>query len=261
MSPEHWDLFFSVPESSMANEKLAIRASIGGRFRERKLYNLAPIGVGVQFGVHNADVATAARALVTRVFYHKGADGAWERPHRPAYGEFVVKCGNARRALLSHCRHVSPITPDKFVEAYTGAKRRNYERAKASLEYAPLQEKDAYISAFVKAEKLNLTSKPDPDPRLIQPRSTRYNLRFGCYIKACEHVIYGAIDEIWGGPTVMKGLNANKRGAAIADAWRKYKNPVAVGLDAHRFDQHVSKAALMFEHSIYYALFGHDGFL
>jgi hypothetical protein len=53
----------------------------------------------------------------------------------------------------------------------------------------------------------------------------------------------------------MKGKNADKRGAAFAEAWDSFVDPVAVGVDAKRFDEHVSKSALEFEHSIYNAVF------
>jgi hypothetical protein len=49
----------------------------------------------------------------------------------------------------------------------------------------------------------------------------------------------------------MKGLNAEEVGAEIKNKWDKYRSPVGIGLDASRFDQHVSKIALKHEHAIY----------
>jgi hypothetical protein len=54
-----------------------------------------------------------------------------------------------------------------------------------------------------------------------------------------------------GGATVMKGFNAEDRGKQIAKAWSTFKRPVAVGLDASRFDQHVSRGVLEVEHRAY----------
>jgi len=108
---------------------------------------------------------------------------------------------------------------------------------------------------FVKAEKINLTSKPDPAPRIIQPRSPRYNVEVGCYIKAAEHRIYAAIGRMFDGPTVMKGYNSEQVAGHIVEKWARYTRPVAIGLDASRFDQHVSREALEWEHSIYNGLF------
>jgi hypothetical protein len=70
-------------------------------------------------------------------------------------------------------------------------------------------------------------------------------------------MLYKAIDKLWGGRTVMKGLNAEDRGQAISGVWFSYDDPVAIGVDASRFDQHVSEALLKFEHSVYNAIF-HD---
>jgi hypothetical protein len=47
-------------------------------------------------------------------------------------------------------------------------------------------------------------------------------------------------------------LNMNKRGAVIARMWEQYANPVAVGLDASRFDQHINSSLLEIEHKIYH---------
>jgi hypothetical protein len=44
----------------------------------------------------------------------------------------------------------------------------------------------------------------------------------------------------------------------IVDAWEAFNNPVAVGLDASRFDQHISVGALQFEHGFYTACFPGD---
>jgi hypothetical protein len=53
----------------------------------------------------------------------------------------------------------------------------------------------------------------------------------------------------------MKGKNLRERGKVIHDHWCSLKDPVAVGIDASRFDQHVSREALKFEHSIYLMYF------
>jgi hypothetical protein len=49
----------------------------------------------------------------------------------------------------------------------------------------------------------------------------------------------------------MKGMNALGVGSAMHDMWCSFDDPVAVGADAKRFDQHVSAAALSWEHSVY----------
>jgi len=49
----------------------------------------------------------------------------------------------------------------------------------------------------------------------------------------------------------MKGKNAEEVGRVIYAKWHRFASPVAVGLDASRFDQHVSEDGLRWEHSVY----------
>jgi hypothetical protein len=49
----------------------------------------------------------------------------------------------------------------------------------------------------------------------------------------------------------MKGYNAFQQGEMFSQAWSHYREPVALGLDASRFDQHVGTTALRWEHRVY----------
>ena len=53
----------------------------------------------------------------------------------------------------------------------------------------------------------------------------------------------------------MKGLDVEQTADQLWKKWCKYEQPVAVGLDASRFDQHVSVDALKFEHKVYKDVF------
>lgn len=119
----------------------------------------------------------------------------------------------------------------------------------------PLTERDAKIKAFMKVEKIDFTAKPDPAPRVIQPRDPRFNVELGRYIRPIEGTIYDAMDKVFGKPVIAKGRNAQQVGKMIADIWHSYDDPVAVLIDAKRFDQHCSEQALKFEHSFYNSLF------
>jgi len=124
------------------------------------------------------------------------------------------------------------------------------------LEERPLTEDDFGVKkAFVKAEKINFTAKPDPAPRVIQPRDPRYNVEVGVYLRPLEHSIYRAIAEVYGGPTVMKGYSAEGVAQQMRGMWEEFRCPVAVGLDASRFDQHVRPEMLRWEHSVYTGCF------
>jgi len=141
------------------------------------------------------------------------------------------------------------MSDSEFCCRYIGRKRLVYEAAAESLRVASLCERDSHLTTFVKAEKLDLSAKPDPAPRVIQPRSPRYNLEVGKYIAHQEKRLFKLIDGIFGKPTVMKGRDCLATGSAFHDQWCGFNHPVAVGMDASRFDQHVSDIALSWEHS------------
>jgi hypothetical protein len=60
---------------------------------------------------------------------------------------------------------------------------------------------------------------------------------------------------LFGHTTVIKGLNALESARVLRQKWDMFRDPVAVGLDASRFDQHVSLDALRWEHGIYLECF------
>jgi len=136
-----------------------------------------------------------------------------------------------------------------------GRRRTIYEAAAESLINAPLQRSDANSNSFLKAEKIPFGSKPDPAPRLIHPRSPRYNVEVGVFLKKIEHQVYHQVDTIWGHRTVLKGCNAHRTAAILRRKWEAFSHPVAIGLDASRFDQHVSVPALEWEHKRYLSMF------
>jgi hypothetical protein len=136
-----------------------------------------------------------------------------------------------------------------------------YQKAVESLHLKPFTARDSEIKAFAKAEKVNLSAKVNPCPRAIQPRSYRYNVTVGVYIKCIEKRIYSDIAKVFGSPTVAKCLNASEMGQLMHQKWSQFKRPVAVGLDASRFDQHCGVTALKWEHSIYEKYFPGDKIL
>lgn len=156
---------------------------------------------------------------------------------------------------MAICRHIGvhrPIAREQFLAYYTGRRLGVYQRAVMSLEERPLTKGDFGVKkAFVKAEKINFSAKPDPAPRVIQPRDPRYNVEVGVYLRPLEHAIYKAIQEVFGGPTVMKGYSAEQVAEHMRGMWDSFSDPVAVGLDASRFDQHVRPEMLRWEHSVY----------
>jgi hypothetical protein len=157
--------------------------------------------------------------------------------------------------LLRKARSTPIVALEDYPLLYSGRKRLVYQRAVESLMIRGLTVRDSFVSVFIKAEKVNFTVKGDPAPRVIQPRSPRYNVEVGRYLKLFEKELVRAFRRAFGYDVILKGMNADQVGAALATNWGQFRRPVAFGLDASRFDQHVSVGALEWEHSVYNAVF------
>lgn len=214
---------------------------------------LAGFGAGVKYGVHTDSLANLARGIVERVFYVSSSEGLSRAP-RPKQGAFRRLSG-LRTRLLKKLNSTPVVDRCDYSSLYTGRKRLIYERAFESLQTRGINFRDAFVSTFVKAEKINFDKKEDPAARVIQPRSARYNLEVGRYLKLFESELCKAFQRLFGYCVILKGKNADGVGQVLRSHWEYFKDPVAVGLDASRFDQHVSVEALEFEHSIYNAVF------
>jgi len=199
----------------------------------------------------NSDINTLERAVKERVFFVKGKDG-FEQPPRPAANYFERALAQTMSLLESHLPKTAPLSINACVETFRGPKRRIYEAAAESLEVKPLTQADSHVNVFVKYEKTDYTRKSDPVPRVISPRDPRFNINLACYLRPIEEKIFESLSQLFEGHrTVFKGMNAAESGQAMFGMWSSFKNPVAVGLDASRFDQHVSEDALKWEHTVY----------
>lgn len=203
--------------------------------------------------VNDPDIGTLEAALLERMFYCKQPNG-FEPALTPLPGYVQRWLREFRDALLANCGRSTPKTTEEVVEAYRGRKRTVYQNALRSLQQRGLNRGHALSKVFVKAEKGN----PLKAPRCINPRCPEYNLVLGTFIKHIEHRIYRSINKLFGGPTVMKGYDVVQVGEIINTAWNEFVDPVALGLDAEKFDMHVHDDALAWEHSVYLAIFnGH----
>lgn len=233
-----------------------IRRPLGKkRYKQKLTYHYPHLGRGQDFRVFNQDVNALERAAKERLFYVKGADGGFVEPPEPTLEAFSTELRDIKDFLVSHGKVVPPLTKDLFLGAYEGRKRTIYENAFESLLVKPLSKEDSKVKFFIKTEKTNFTAKPNSVPRGISPRDPRYHVSLGPYIKRIEKLVYKRVDQLWGGPTIMKGKNAAQRGKAVLKHWNSFVDPVAVGIDASRFDQHVHIDALSFEHDVYLSYF------
>lgn len=205
------------------------------------------------------------RAITERVFYvQRGGQlvptpkpkSGWWASNMDGYVEAVrsrVVSGASRDHALG------PLTVEEFLSQCPKSKLKVYDAAAKTYQERGWIKKDAWLKLFVKFEKINFTKKKDPAPRLISPRSPVYNLALGRYTRAIEERVFDALADIWGysegEKVVMKGLTVEGVASQLRMKWDRYSDPVAVGLDASRFDQHVSEDALVYEHSIYKSIF------
>lgn len=212
---------------------------------------LAPYSVCT---VHNSSMVNLERALKERVYFVKGANGEFVPPPQPICDAFD-DCDSIFAEVSRRTARFPSLTLDEFPGRYKDAKKRAmYEGAVESLNSLPINSKDAIITGFVKADKLNFISKSDPVPRLISSYGPRYVVALGRHYAHREHSFIRALDKTWGNRVVAKGLNSFKRGKLIADKWGRFRRPCAVMADASRFDQHVSLMALKKEFDFYLTL-------
>jgi hypothetical protein len=200
---------------------------------------------------------TLLRAVTDRVFLVKGEHG-FVRPPRPAPGVFADRLRPVMRILEPLLPSTAPVSHQGFVDRYSGRKKQLYQNALEDMRAGRYTlEEDASVKVFVKYEKTDRTTKSDPVPRVISPRNPRFNIRVGRYLSPLEEKMFHSLGLMFHDthPTVIKGFNASDSATILLKKWNLFRDPVAVGLDASRFDQHVSVDALEWEHSVYVKCF------
>lgn len=222
-----------------------------GKTRSVRILN--GFGSGVHYGVHNSSVNNLIRGVAERVLYV--SENGLLQPCRKPKANVFSKLTGLRDRLVGFMTPTTVVPRQDFPALYTGRKLKVYTRALDSLAVKGIARSDSYVSTFVKAEKINFSAKGDPAPRVIQPRSPRYNLEVGRYLKLFEKELARGFKRLFSYQVILKGLNADGVAAALHENWMSFSDPVAIGLDASRFDQHVSRAALEYEHSVYNNVF------
>lgn len=252
----------------------------GGTVPPTKYYVNDSLAYPSQWLVANKTTSNLARAIATRVFLVKRGNSYVPCPKPTIPKAAIFRSLNGFKRRVVHYTDLTPLVQLQDIPAlYQGSKRKVYQRAVDSLATSPYVQRDSWIKAHTKVEKIGValgtstTSNLEAelhtkDPRVIQARTPRYNANLGRFLKLNEHKIFHGIDRVYSSfnrdgqhnrqPTVMKGLNAQAQGQAIAAKWGRFKNPRAIRIDAKRFDQHVSSDVLKFEHTFYTHLFRNE---
>jgi len=230
----------------------------------RKMFVLRGMSSPCDMVVHNNSLVNLTRALAERVLYSVNAAGQYVDKLRPR-PRVIRRCLRYFSESVKQKCVVPPKVPlDKVPELYNGRKRTQAQQAVESLMIEPIKKQDARTKPFVKGNEkqeifnLNMERVSDKVPRVIQCRTPRYVVSCAQWLKRLEKPIYKAIERIWDEVTVAKGLNADETGKLIYDKFCKYSTCAAVGLDASKFDKHVSVEMLQWEHSVYGTLYNHD---
>nr|WNM95047.1 MAG: RNA-dependent RNA polymerase [Diaporthe helianthi umbravirus 1] len=170
------------------------------------------------------------------------------------------------RAFAGLRRLARVVCVDKWdvwqtAQSYSGRLRRRYLEAARSLETDGWISKDDYrLSAFLKGEKHNPRLKRGK-PRMICPRSPRYNLVLASYLKPLEHALWkrwrfglGVL------PTRVsaKGLNSEARARLIERKMESVGDCVVFEVDGKAFEAHVTGYQLDLEAAVYKAAYPGD---
>lgn len=227
----------------------------------RKWYQLTGLGQCHNLGVHNPTINVLMRALLERAFMCEVEPNVFMPPLGSTMEEWSEMDAFSKTLDKYNGRHWHPQTATEVVNYYCGAKRDLYERARLSLVSDPVCTlKDSTSVVFAKFEKANLTKAP----RCIQPRDPRYNLLVGKYVKQIEHRIYRSIAKTFNKlnqgdqPTVIKGFNVARTAEILHAKWGRFANPICIGLDAKKFDMHVTIPGLRMEHGVYLKMYKND---
>jgi hypothetical protein len=236
-------------DESLAPDHPALQVErVSGPTKTRKTFRLVAFSPRVDFRVHNTNLTAIVRAVKERLLF-VCRDGVFIPTPEPEYEAiFATECLDFLSAFRRHVQYTAPYSKEQFLGTFDGRRRAMYEKAFESLARRPLRLSDSFVDFFVKCEK---TIKWLSAPRGISPRSKRYNCSLGPFVKRIEKKIYKIIGKVYGATTVFKGLNARASASALRAHWDHFNDPVAVGLDASRFDQHVSQPALRYEHTFY----------
>lgn len=218
-----------------------------GKRRCQRLWRAGGESGCVELSTHSDCVCNETTGLYSRLLQRVPTPSGWglDKLRKAAAKWTVALKQKGDYGRWSHAR---------VIAGYESAKARKYEAASRSLDIDPVSRGDARARAFVKADKTDFSMKI-PDPRMILTRDPRYTLELASFLKPIEGAIYRVKMSSCRGlaPTrkIAKGRSGTERCRDIRAKWDQFTDPVAVAIDAARFDAHVSGGTLGIEHSVY----------
>lgn len=206
-------------------------------------------------GVHSNCICNEIDALGCRSLapYPFPDDAQLGRGFRDAYARIRSLAGRYCGTRWSHL---------ETAESYDGSLRRRYVEAERSLRMdGPVSSRDAHLRAFLKAEKIGVSKFAKP--RMIFPRSPRFNLDLATWLKPFEHWLWGRLTarRLFGGSNtrvVAKGLSPRQRANLIARKFAQFKDCVVFEVDGSAFEAHITSRQLLEEHGVYKSAYPGD---
>nr|UVK78449.1 MAG: RNA-dependent RNA polymerase P1-P2 fusion protein [Soybean dwarf virus] len=245
------DSGFESPFSILGLPEIVVRSGATPRKSRSVISFLSQFTLGLDYQCPNPSLHNALVAVERRVFtVGKGNEVVLPYKNKPG---IFSNLDYFRDSIVNKVGCPRTHTPEELAATYHSGKRSLYNAAVQSLKKKAVERSDANVTAFLKMEKHLMNKKIAP--RLICPRNKRYNVELGRRLKFNEKKFMHAIDSTFESPTVLSGYDSFRVGKIIANKWSKFKRPVAIGVDASRFDQHVGVEALQWEHSIYNGAF------
>lgn len=221
-----------------------------GPYKER-VYEIFPsASPSKNWNIPNNSINNLVEGVLQRVLFHK-ENGIFKAPTKVSYQTICNLLEPFRTKFLPSLSQSLRLSYDEVISRYSGRKKIRYQLAAESLLLSSIGFKDSKVQAFIKNEK----SKNGFVPRIVSPRRPRYNLELLTYLQHTEKYIFHQINKLFGDVTVFKGMNCYEQGKAMLRKWSRFRNPIAVGFDAVRFDQHVCKGMLLHEHDVYKKIF------
>jgi len=228
--------------------------------RARSTYKLVGIGLLDSYRAYNVSVTAMERAFKERMYFYKNDKGDWVDVPRPL--PFLVR--NESRDFVKlfaeHATYTNPIKMSDFPSHFEGAKRRRYQQAVDNLTTTsrPNYKSMMRIRHFPKFETYNLTLKPDPKPRGINPPGDEALVLLGMRIKPLEKKIYKVLEVIFGYKIIFKGMNQEQRATQFKSYYDIFDDPVSVEEDASAFEASVTSDWLSFTNEIYMLFYKGD---
>jgi hypothetical protein len=187
--------------------------------------------------------------------------GSYPPPDDPALGSMLPAFGRVKALAAGYCGERWSL--ERTAQSYSGSLGRRYAEALKSLRTdGPVRPADCFLRAFLKAEKFQPERK-FMKPRMIFPRSPRYNLHLASWLKPFEHWLWQNLRGVAqrGVPksrVVAKGLDGGGRAELIARKFNGIRDCVVFEVDAASFEAHHLRRHRELEHSVYARAFRGD---